>query len=140
MNDAALTALLLISAILSFPGDASAADEEAAQRVTVRLTEYHFEPDRITLTAGQKAELILKNEGTVMHEFVTAALQNLDVAVEINGIEVETTGVSELEIPPSGVAVLRWTPEKPDVFPIFCYAKKPKNHFEQGMNGKLVIR
>jgi len=49
-----------------------------SNQVTVRLTEYRFEPAQIILRSGEKVELILINEGTVRHEFVTDAIKNID--------------------------------------------------------------
>lgn len=110
------------------------------QQVTIRLLEYRFEPAQITLKAGQAVELILINEGTVMHEFITEATKNLEVDVDINGVITETLGVAELEIPPGARAVLRFTPEKTGQFPFTCRAMEPVDHFKEGMAGKMMIR
>ena len=69
---AAFILSLLITAILF----EAAANERPPSvppltQVTVRLRgEYRFEPDQITLKAGQETELILVNEGSVLHEFL----------------------------------------------------------------------
>ncbi len=110
------------------------------QQVTIRLLEYRFEPAQITLKAGQAVELILINEGTVMHEFITDGMKNLEVDVEINGVITETLGVAELEIPAKNKVVLRFTQDKPGEFTISCGAKEPKDHFKEGMIGKMVVR
>jgi plastocyanin len=110
------------------------------RRITVRLQEYHFEPAEIRLKVGEEVELTLINDGTVMHEFITEALQTLTVDVENNGIITGTLGVTELEIPPKARAVLRFTPEKPGEFSIACHAKAPKDHYQEGMRGRLQIR
>jgi plastocyanin len=111
-----------------------------AQQVTVKLSEYRFEPAHITLKAGKEVELTLVNEGAVMHEFITDALKDLEVDVEIDGIVAETHGVAELEIPTKAKVVLRFTPEKTGEFPVACHAKEPKDHLKEGMIGKLAIR
>jgi len=120
------------------------ADERAinakANQVTVRLLEYRFEPAQIIFKAGENAELILINEGTVMHEFVTDAIKNMDLDMEINGVVAETNGLAELEIPPKTKVVLRFTPEKHGTFTIACHAKKPKDHEKEGMIGKVVFK
>jgi uncharacterized cupredoxin-like copper-binding protein len=110
------------------------------QRITIHLLEYHFQPAQIALTAGEEVDLTLINDGTVMHEFITEALQTLTVDVEINGIITGTLGVTELEIPPKSSAVLRFTPETPGEFLIACRAKLPKDHYQEGMRGRLLIR
>jgi len=120
------------------------ADEESinanSNKVTMRLLEYRFEPSQIILRSGKNAELTLINEGTVMHEFVSDAMKNMDVDVEINGVVAETNGVAELEIPPKTKAILRFTPEKNGAFSFVCGAKEPKDHSKEGMVGKFVIQ
>lgn len=120
------------------------ADERAvdadAQRLTVLLSEYRIEPERIVLNTGKPVELTLVNQGTLMHEFVTDALRDLEVDVEVNGVAAETLGISELEVPAKAEVVLRFTPEKPGRFSVVCESKDPKDHFKEGMSGKLVFQ
>jgi uncharacterized cupredoxin-like copper-binding protein len=136
---------LLFIACLFFPGPFVAlADErsttEKLQRMTIRLSEYRFEPSQVVLKTGEEIELTLVNEGTVMHEFITDALKGLEIDVEINGVVAETYGVAELEIPSKAKAVLHFTPVKPGEFSMVCHAKEPKDHFKEGMSGKLVFK
>jgi uncharacterized cupredoxin-like copper-binding protein len=120
------------------------ADEESPTttplRGTVRLLEYRFEPARLTFNVGEPVELTLINDGTVLHEFVTEALYDLTVDVEINGVITEALGVAEFEIPPNGKAVLHFIPKKPGEFSFACRARKPTDHFEEGMTGSLLIQ
>jgi uncharacterized cupredoxin-like copper-binding protein len=109
-------------------------------QVTVRLSEYKFEPAQIILKSSEPSELILINEGTVLHEFVTDAIKNMDVDVEINGVVAETNGLAELEIPPKTKAILRFTPKKSGAFFFVCDAKEPKDHSKEGMIGKLIFK
>ena len=113
---------------------------EELQRTTVHLLEYRFEPTQIMFKVGEEVELTLVNDGTVLHEFITEALQNLTVDVGVNGVIAETLGVAEFEIPPKSKVVLHFTPDKPGEFLIACRAKKPKDHFKEGMSGKLLVR
>jgi len=133
-----LTATLLVFAPAPLWADEGAA--EVTQRVTVRLSEYRFEPAKVILKAGQAAELTFANEGAVMHEVVTLALHDLDVDIEINGVIAETMGFLEFELPPKSRATLRFTPEKPGDYPFTCQAKDPKDHFKAGMAGTLTIK
>jgi uncharacterized cupredoxin-like copper-binding protein len=87
-------------------------EDAAPQRVTVRLTEYRFDPARIELKTGQETELTLVNEGTVLHEFITEGLQDVTADAIVNGVIIGALGVAEIEIP-AKPAVLRFTPEKP---------------------------
>jgi plastocyanin len=138
-----MTRWLLTATLLAFAPVPLWADEEAAgvtQRVTVRLSEYRFEPAKIVLKAGGAAELTFLNEGTIMHEVVTLALHDQDVDIEINGVIAETMGFLEFELPPKSRATLRFTPEKAGEFPFTCQAKEPKDHFKEGMAGTLIIK
>ncbi len=142
--------LVLLAALLLFaPGMAGAAfasgddtepPAEPAHRVMVKLSEFQFTPSRIELKAGELVELTLINEGTVAHEFVTLALHDLEVAVNIEGIETETVGVVELEMPAKSRARLLFTPDKPGEYPFSCQAKKPVDHATKGMTGVLIVR
>ncbi len=135
--------LFIVCLLLTGPFVAMADERppnEKLLRTTVRLLDYRFEPSQITLKVGEEIELTLVNEGTVMHEFITDALKGLEMDLEINGVIAETHGVAELEIPPKAKVVLHFTPEKPGEFSIVCHAKKPKDHFNEGMSGKLVFR
>lgn len=135
---------LALMAVLLMGGMEALADEQSTHadtvRVTVKLMEYRFEPAEIRLKSGQEVELTLLNTGTILHEFITDALQNLTVEVEVNGVIAETLGIAELEVPAKTTVLLRFTPEKPGEFPIACRAKEPRDHFKEGMAGKLVIR
>ena len=141
--------VLLVALLLCMPAGAGAASTsgddteppaEPARRVTVRLSEFQFTPPRIELKAGELTELTLINEGMVTHEFVTLALHDLEVAVNIDGVETETVGVVELEMAPRSRAQLRFTPDKPGEYPFSCQAKKPVDHAQKGMTGVLIVK
>ncbi|MDA1107798.1 MAG: cupredoxin domain-containing protein [Proteobacteria bacterium] len=110
------------------------------QQATIYLQEYRFEPALTTLKAGQPARLVLINRGNTVHEFVTDALHGVVVTMKVQGTLAEMQGLSELEIPPGGKVVLRFTPEQTGEFAIACHASMPKDHFKQGMVGKLLIQ
>lgn len=135
---------IFIIGLLMVGSRESLADEKSSnghpRRITMHMQEYRFEPAQITLKVGEEVELTLINDGKAMHEFITEALQTLTVDVEINGIITGTLGVAELEIPPGAQAVLRFTPETPGEFLIACRARMPKDHFKEGMAGRLLIR
>jgi plastocyanin len=137
------TAALLTAIVLLGPAAASGDErpaDAAPQRLTVHLTEYRFEPSRIAFTAGQAVELTLINDGTVLHEFVTEALKDLDVDLDVGGVLTEALGIAEIEIPPRATVVLRFTPERPGEFRVLCAATRPKNHQKEGMTAALVFR
>ena len=115
-------------------------EDDAPQRVTVRLTEYRFDPARIELKTGQETELTLVNEGAVLHEFITEGLQDVTADAIVNGVIIGALGVAEVEIPAKANAVLRFTPEKPGEFRVICAAERPKSHLKEGMTATLIFR
>ena len=137
-----LTFGLLVN--LLFPVHWAIADEAHVDHewhhVTIRLSDYRFTPSRIELKVGEATELTIVNEGTIMHEFVTLAFFDITVDVEVNGVIAETMGIVELELPAQATATLRFTPETPGEFDLACRAREPKNHFEEGMAGKIIIK
>ncbi|MEW6325282.1 MAG: cupredoxin domain-containing protein [Nitrospirota bacterium] len=139
---ALLIAWLGLHAVLPVGLAAAQSDEEAApaRQVTVRLLDYRFEPSEIVLKAGEPVELTLINDGTVLHEFVTLAMHDLEVEIRTGGVISETLGLLELELEPKSRVQIRFTPEKSGSLPFTCQAKKPTDHFKAGMAGTLTIR
>ena len=130
--------LLIVASVEARANDNIAGGDP--RRITVRLQEYRFQPAEIALKTGEEVELTMVNDGKVMHEFITEALQGLSVTMEMNGIVAETLGLAELEIPPKFSVVLRFTPEKSGEYLIACRAKAPKEHYQEGMKGHFLIR
>jgi len=138
----ALPPLMLLLLLLStgVSADEPGVPAEPARQITVRLSEYQFNPSRIELKAGEAVELTLINEGTVTHEFVSTALHELEVRVTIQGVVTETVGVAEVELAPRSRALLRFTPDKTGEYPIFCHANVPVDHAQKGMTGVLLVK
>jgi uncharacterized cupredoxin-like copper-binding protein len=136
----------IIAAILTVVGLAASAlaDDRSRpqplQEVTIRLTEYQYEPAHIVVRKGQPVELRLVNEGEVLHEFVTDALIETAVDVEGQSVIVAARGLEELEIPAGATVVLRFTPRQTGQFPFRCDAEDPVSHHDSGMKGTLTIR
>ena len=109
-------------------------------RVTVRLTEYRFDPPLVSLNADTLTELTIVNKGTVMHEFLSLAFHETAMDVVVNGVITAAMGVVEFEIPAGATVMLRFTPEHTGEFDLMCRAKDPDDHFKKGMFGKIVVR
>lgn len=120
------------------------ADERAIspspQAVTIRLTEYKFEPAQIEIQSGKPVELKLVNSGKVLHEFVTDALADVVVDIETKGTMALVRGVEELEVLPGATVILRFTPKKTGEFAFRCDAETPVSHHEAGMKGMVMVR
>lgn len=122
----------------------AAADERAVppspQVVTIRLTEYKFEPAQIEVHSGKPVELKLVNSGKVLHEFVSDVLADIKVDLETKGAIALVHGVEELEVLPGATVVLRFTPKKAGEFSFRCDAESPVSHHENGMKGVWIVR
>jgi uncharacterized cupredoxin-like copper-binding protein len=112
----------------------------APQEVTIRLTEYKFEPARVEVQSGKPVELHLVNAGKILHEFVSDMLADVTVDVETKTAVALVRGVEELEVLPGATVILRFTPKKAGEFSFRCDAESPVSHHESGMKGVLIVR
>lgn len=139
-----IAAMLFAIGMILYSSVEIRADEPAhpasPRRETIRQSEYKFVPSRVDFKVGEPVELTIVNEGTLLHEFVTDALKDLPTRVEINGAVVKAGGISEIENPPGGTVVLRFTPEKAGQFSYTCQSEKPKSHLRVGMSGLMVFQ
>lgn len=133
--------VFLVLVLLPAPALPDTARSEGDRtRLTVRLSEYRFEPARVFLKSGEPVELFLVNEGTVLHEFVSGALAGLTVALETGGVIAEVSGLEELEIAPGAEVRLRFTPKVGGEFPFACEAVQPEDHLLRGMSGRILVQ
>ncbi len=66
-----------------------------------------FEPEVITVPAGARVTLVIKNEGRVDHEFESG--------------EKGEAGIEEIIIPPGRTRRVAWTaPSEPAVYTVYC--------------------
>jgi plastocyanin len=119
---------------------AGPAAADPVQEVTVTLTEYAFEPAVVRLHPGVEARITVVNKGTVMHEFASPYLTDIEVGVETDGVSVETLGLGEVELRPGARAVVTFTPDVTGSFIIVCGANEPVSHLREGMRGTLEVR
>lgn len=113
-------------------------EEEERQGVIIIMDEYNFKPDTIVFREGVEAEIVLRNDGKEMHEFVTD--HPINGEVKVGKVVVEAYGVGELEIEPKGEATITFTPEEKGRFPFSCRVKEENDHYKEGMRGILEIR
>ena len=82
-----------------------------------------FEPDVITVPVGTRVTFVIKNEGTVDHEF--------------ESIEKGEAGIEEIIIPPGRTRRVNWTaPSEPATYPVYCDLP---GHRAAGMEFTLVV-
>jgi len=106
-----LAALTLLLACQAGGGSGSTA---------VELSEFKFQPNEITATAGRPVKLTLRNTGTVAHDFT---VKDLDVASP--------------KVQPRSSAEFAFTPSRTGTFQIIC---TEPGHQEGGMVGTLTVR
>jgi uncharacterized cupredoxin-like copper-binding protein len=135
--------LLAIMAAVMSPIQ-TAADERtippAPHAVTIRLSEYRYEPARVEIQSGKPVELRLVNSGKVLHEFVTDMLSDVMVDLEAGKTVALVRGIEELEIPAGATVVLRFTPKQAGSYTFRCDAEEPVSHHDEGMKGTLIVR
>lgn len=115
-----------------------AADWDAAQTVTIDLSEYAFTPREITLEAGRPYILELLNKGEVKHEF-TAGDFFRTVATrkaETPESEVKVQYFTEIEVFAGKSVELYLIPLIPGTYDLVC---EIEGHFEAGMFGTITV-
>ena len=85
--------------------------------------ELYFEPDVVTVPVGARVTFVIKNVGTVDHEF--------------ESIEKGEAGIEEIIIPPGRTRKVTWTaPSEPTSYPVYCDLP---GHRAAGMEFRLVV-
>jgi uncharacterized cupredoxin-like copper-binding protein len=112
----------------------------APQQVTIRLSEYKFEPAQVEVQHGKPVELHLVNSGKVLHEFVSEVVSDVSVDIETQGAIALVRGLEELEVMPGATVILRFTPKRAGRFSFRCDAEQPVSHHDSGMKGTMVVR
>ncbi len=113
---------------------------EEVKEIVVELSEFSFKPDVIELHGGETVHLIVRNRGTVLHEFVTDAFLTTPVELEFKGAEVVALGLEEFEVPAGGEIKLELTPRKRGKFDLTCLAEKPESHLKAGMKATILVQ
>jgi uncharacterized cupredoxin-like copper-binding protein len=108
------------------------------QTVTLTLNEFQFQPAEITANVGQPIKLVLKNNGTVLHDFV-----GTDAMVEVmeeHGAEHDMAGMQtnmHAAIEAGQQGTLEFKATQPGTYTFYCTIA---GHREAGMEGKLIVK
>ena len=117
-----------------------AADWDKMITVTVDFDEYSYEPEELVFEVGQPYKLVLKNRGKKKHYFTAEdfykAIATRKVQSNRDG-EIKAPYFTAIELMVDGQLDLYFVPVKRGEYPVFCTIK---DHREEGMEGKLVIR
>ena len=107
-----------------------------ALELTINIRSREFRPDSLTVTAGQKTRLVLKNLDTELHAFVPVGLlADSHVAVSGNGApQFAKEGFVRVLLPTRGQTEIVFTPVRPGTYPYFCDLPG------HAMRGTIVVR
>jgi uncharacterized cupredoxin-like copper-binding protein len=143
--------------------ESATAATTAPDTIEVTMKDFAYEPDTLTIPAGQEITLQFTNTGAVEHYFVVGNTmagdkdgfeQNLfrGVSLEKNKPaeghddeaheEEEDDHPNEFELPPGGSGSITFTlpPEKAGTYRIACFETTgEQKHYEMGMKGALTV-
>ncbi len=120
------TCMLLYVALSFLPAMIAPAAE--SQTINITASSYKFEPDTITVKAGQPVTFNVKNEAWLIPH-------NLIVKAPEAGIDIK------IEAPAGKTASATFTPTTPGTYEMYCGKEPPagKSHKARGMRGKLIV-
>jgi uncharacterized cupredoxin-like copper-binding protein len=137
----ATSRLFVLALILTFT---LAACSSAASRsitpktVTLTLNEFQFQPAEITANVGQPIKLVLKNNGTVLHDFVST--DAMVKVMEEHGAEHDMAGMEtamHAAIEAGQQSTLEFKAIQAGTYTFYCTVA---GHKEAGMVGKLIVK
>ena len=137
----ATSRLFVLALILTFTLAAcgsAASSSTTPKTVTLTLNEFQFQPAEITANVGQPIKLVLKNNGTVLHDFVST-----DAMVEVmeeHGAEHDMAGMQtnmHAAIEAGQQSTLEFKATQPGTYTFYCTIA---GHREAGMEGKLIVK
>ena len=109
--------------------------------VRIELSEYAFNPPRVTLKAGTAVTLKVVNTGRATHMFASQYLGSQDLEIEGADMEVDApNGVKYVKLQPGKSAEIKFTPGQKGTFDFSCEVKTGgRTHRDRGMKGQLVV-
>jgi uncharacterized cupredoxin-like copper-binding protein len=106
--------------------------------VTLTLNEFQFQPAEITANVGQPIKLVLKNNGTVLHDFVST--DAMVEVVEEHGAEHDMAGMQtnmHAAVETGQQSTLEFKATRSGTYTFYCTIA---GHREAGMEGKLIVK
>jgi len=97
------------------------------QRFEIVVDSYSFKPDRITVTAGKRVEIMLRSVASIV-------AHNFSIDDPAAGLDVH------MDVPPGKDVTVTFTPEKSGTFTFYCNRKGIfGSHLEKGMKGTIEV-
>ncbi len=108
----------------------------SASALTIRMTEFAFDPDDATATAGT-VKITAPNDGDVVHELVILKTDADPAALPMKGDEVdESTAVGEIADVEPGATKTQSFKLEPGKYAMVCALP---GHYKGGMYGSLTV-
>ena len=129
-------ALVLVVTLTACGGAVSSSTEP--KTITLALNEFQFQPADITVNVGQPVKLVLKNNGTVLHDFVST-----DAMVEVmeeHGAMHDMGGMPtamHAAVEAGQQSTLEFKATQAGTYTFYCTIA---GHKEAGMTGKLIVK
>lgn len=112
----------------------------SAQQVTLDASEFKFEPAMVEVVAGRPVRIMMRNKGTVEHDWAIQKIPMVGMKESSSGSH-EMAGMKEPDVHMNAMmgqtAQIEFTPTTPGAYEIYCTVM---GHKEAGMVGKLVVK
>ena len=133
-------AVIVTTVVATAIGQGLAQPDHAAV-VGIELSEYAFNPARVTLKAGRAVTLKVVNTGRSVHMLASPYLSSQDLEIEGADMEVDAPhGVKYVKLQPGKTAEIKFTPAQTGTFDFSCDVKTGgRTHRDRGMKGQFVV-
>jgi len=131
-------ALALVVAFTLAACGGSAPSSTEPKTITLALNEFQFQPADITVNVGQPVKLVLKNTGTVLHDFVST--DAMVTVIEEHGAEHEMGGMHttmHAAVDAGQQSTLEFKATQAGTYTFYCTIA---GHKEAGMTGTLIVK
>lgn len=116
----------------------------SAREVTIKATDFRFEPASIQVPVGQSVRLILKNDGQVLHDVAVVGLEAEMHEEKAESGHAEEAGHDADEMmkvhadaAPGKAETIEFTPTKAGNYQLTCTLP---GHKEAGMVGEMTVQ
>lgn len=136
-----LVSLMFTTLVLAACGGSSTPTASAPQEISLEAADIKFSAAKFEVTANQPIRLILKNSGTLDHDFTISEISVKDVSMArdmgMGGHDMADMPDLHIALRPKGTGVLTFTPTVPGTYEFQCSVS---GHKEAGMTGTLVVK
>ena len=105
------------------------------------LDEFRFDPEEVTVQAGQEVTFVITNDGEMVHEFVLGPemvqMAHEEAMAEGEEMDMDMEGqLAAVELEPGETAEVTVTFAEPGEMPYGCHEP---GHFDAGMFGTVIV-